>query len=443
MALVLIVAGTEPLSAESMPLGLGWARTKVNCTIFRHNAVCSRGGLQFTAYYDPDGRLILARRRLDSRDWETRVTPWRGGVADAHNSISLAIDGAGYLHLSWDHHGHPLRYCRSTAPWSLELTDKLPMVGTLENRVTYPEFYNLPEGDLLFFYRDGSSGNGNLVLNRYLAREQRWIRVQNNLLDGEGQRNAYWQTAVDPRSGAIHLSWVWRETGDVRTNHDLAYARSDDGGQTWRRSDGAPLAIPIREATAEYAVRIPQDSELANQTSMAVDPQGRPCIATFWRAAPHEVPQYRVVWHDGTAWQMRQVGQRTLNFHRSGGGTKRPPISRPVILIDPLCPATRVLVLFRDGERDRKLSVALCDDLETGDWSIVDLTPESVGQADPLYDPDVWAEQGRLHLFTQFVGQGDSETEEAVPPQPVSILEVPEAVWRPDRQPVDATPGRQ
>jgi hypothetical protein len=36
--------------------------------------------------------------------------------------------------------------------------------------VTYPEFYNLPGGDLLFLYRDGSSGMGNLVLARYHVR---------------------------------------------------------------------------------------------------------------------------------------------------------------------------------------------------------------------------------------------------------------------------------
>jgi hypothetical protein len=34
------------------------------------------------------------------------------------------------------------------------------------NRVTYPEFHALPGGDLLFLYRDGGSGGGNLAMNR-------------------------------------------------------------------------------------------------------------------------------------------------------------------------------------------------------------------------------------------------------------------------------------
>ena len=41
------------------------------------------------------------------------------------------------------------------------------MTGKDEDDVTYPEFYRMPDGDLLFAYRSGASGRGNLVLNRY------------------------------------------------------------------------------------------------------------------------------------------------------------------------------------------------------------------------------------------------------------------------------------
>ena len=103
--------------------------------------------------------------------------------------------------------------------------------------MTYPEFYCLSGGDLLFAYRSGSSGRGNLVLNRYSLKEKSWSRVQDVLIDGEDQRNAYWQLYVDEQ-GTIHLSWVWRETWMVETNHDLCYARSSDNGVTWQKSNG-------------------------------------------------------------------------------------------------------------------------------------------------------------------------------------------------------------
>jgi hypothetical protein len=414
---------------DRFPIADGWARTKVNCVIFRKNALCTHNGVQFAAFYDPQGRVVLAKRQLDSADWTIRTTQYTGKVADAHNCISLAIDGDGFLHVSWDHHGNPLRYCRSAAPGSLELTDKMSMVGTKEARVTYPEFYSLPNGDLLFFYRDGSSGNGDLVMNRYDTAAQIWLRVQDNLLGGEGQRNAYWQVAVD-RHSHIHLSWVWRETGDVVTNHDIAYTRSTDGGKTWTTTRGEPCRLPIVESTAEYALRIPQNSELANQTSMAVDHHGRPYIANFWRDAPGSVPQYRIVYHDGSAWKVSQVGNRTLDFHRKGGGTKRPPVSRPVLLLDSGKTYTRVFMLFRDLERDRRISVAVSDDIASGKWNIHDITPESVGQSDPMYDLQVWQTRRQIHLLTQFVGQGDGEKQEDVPPQPVSVIQ-----WTPPPRP--------
>ncbi|MFM7925519.1 MAG: BNR repeat-containing protein, partial [Planctomycetaceae bacterium] len=189
--------------------------------IFRHSAVDSFGDRQVAGWYDGEGRVCLGERRLGESVWRVDVTDLRGRVTDAHNVISLAFDGAGGLHMSWDHHGDPLRYMRVAAGGGLSSGERGVMLGRDEERVTYPEFYRLPGGDLLFFYRDGASGAGNLVLNRYRLLPSgvgEWQRVQSNLIDGEGERNAYWQACADG-FGVIHLSWVWRETPDVVTNH--------------------------------------------------------------------------------------------------------------------------------------------------------------------------------------------------------------------------------
>lgn len=61
--------------------------------------------------------------------------------------------------------------------------------------------------------------------------------MHNVLIDGESQRNAYWQSCID-KEGTIHVSWVWRVTWDVATNHDMCYAKSEDGGVTWTKSNG-------------------------------------------------------------------------------------------------------------------------------------------------------------------------------------------------------------
>ena len=412
---------------EAGQLGPGWARTKVNMAIFRHSAVDSFADRQVAGWYDGEGRVCLAERRLGADVWRVRVTELRGHAADAHNVISLAFDGAGELHVSWDHHGHPLRYVRIPAGADLRPGSQLSMVGQRESRVTYPEFYRLPDGDLLFFYRDGASGAGNLVLNRYrLSRAGEtggWQRVQDNLIDGEGQRNSYWQVAVDG-AGVIHLSWVWRETPDVVTNHDLCYARSGDGGLTWTDSAGRRLAVPITAANAEYALRIPVGSELANQTSMAVDGSGRPVIATFWRGAVGEVPQYRLVFLTESGWRVSQVGQRTLDFERRGSGTKRPPVSRPLVLLESVAGSRRCVVLFRDQELGGGIVAAVASDYERGPWEFHRLT-DAVGQADPLVDFSIWRQQSQVHLLSQMTGQGDGERQESVEPTQVRLLE-----WR-------------
>jgi len=44
------------------PVAEGYARTKVNMTIFRHNALCTFGSRQVASFYDAEGRLVLAER---------------------------------------------------------------------------------------------------------------------------------------------------------------------------------------------------------------------------------------------------------------------------------------------------------------------------------------------------------------------------------------------
>jgi hypothetical protein len=329
------------------------------------------------------------------------------------------VDGEGYLHVAFDHHGHPLNYCRSVAPHSLELGDKEPMTGVDEKDVTYPEFYRLANGDLLFAYRSGASGRGNLVLNRYSLKTRQWERVQDILIDGENLRNAYWQLYVDAK-GTIHLSWVWRETWLVETNHDLCYARSFDGGETWYKTTGEIYELPIRLDNAEYACRIPQNSELINQTSMSADAEGNPFIATYWRDQDSDIPQYRLVWFDGKQWQSQQVSNRTTPFSLKGGGTKMIPISRPRMVVD----KNEAYYIFRDEERGSKVSMYYTKNMKEGKWEVKDLTEFAVNAWEPSHDSELWKSDKKLHLFVQDTRQGDGERQMQTEPQMVYVLEI-------------------
>ncbi|RYD77082.1 MAG: neuraminidase [Sphingobacteriales bacterium] len=276
----------------------GWANNSVNAVIFRKNSLVTFQKYQYAAFYDAEQFVVLAKRKTGGKTWQIQKTQFKGDATDAHKSISIIVDGSGVLHVAWGQHNNDLNYAKGTAPGSLQLGEKLAMVSKKENKVSYPEFYKLPAGDLLFFYRDGGSGNGNLMINRYSVKSRTWYRIQDGMIDGEGKRNAYWQVAID-KSGALHLSWVWRESPDVASNHDLCYAKSLDGGLTWQKSNGEKYSLPIIESNAEYALKIPQKSELINQTSMYADATGRVFIAGYWRDIPNEIPQYHIVFNGG------------------------------------------------------------------------------------------------------------------------------------------------
>lgn len=416
LATAVTTAGAEGTSRLSA-IADGYSSTSVNAAIFRANSLATYGDKQYACFYDPEGYVTVASRRLGTDDWEVVRTQYKGNVEDAHNVISMGIDADGYLHLAFDHHGHPLHYCRSLTPGGMVFGPLEAMTGRDEEDVTYPEFHTLADGTLLFAYRSGFSGGGNMVLNRYDTATRSWTSLHDILLDGQNERNAYWQICTDTQ-GTVHLSWVWRETWLVETNHDLCYACSHDGGLTWQRSDGTPYTLPITADTAELAWAIPQNSELINQTSMTADAAGCPMIATYWRDEADTVPRYRLVSFDGKGWNMETVGERTTPFSLSGGGTKSIPISRPKVMAD----GENIFYIYRDAERGSHVSMSRRP-LAGGNWTTEDLTDFSVNAWEPSADNTLWREHGILNIYVQNVSQGDGERTVETPPQTVYVLE--------------------
>ncbi|HPR31825.1 MAG TPA: BNR repeat-containing protein [Prolixibacteraceae bacterium] len=404
-------------------IGPGWSANSVNAPIFRKNSLVSAGRYQFVAYYDSLARVVLARRIIGSDRWTLAPTPYTGKVTDAHNSISIMADGDGYLHMSWDHHNNPLRYCRSLSPYSLEMGSMEPMTGNWEEHVSYPEFYRFPNDDLLFVYRDGGSGNGNMILNRYHTESRKWERLHDNLLDGEGKRNAYWQLCIDLK-GCIHLSWVWRETPDVRTNHDLCYARSFDVGLTWQNSRGQAYDVPITQSTAEVIRHIPQGSNLINQTSICADRDGNPYIATYFRDHPDACTQVYVLFRQQGEWRTEPVGNRTLDFDLGGTGSRSIPLSRPQVICSGKGRKKKLHVVFRDEEVGDHIVLATAFLSDSLQWKHRIISPRPVGRWEPSYDTELFRKKNKVHLYFQNVGQGQGETTVALVAQTVGVLEV-------------------
>jgi BNR repeat-containing family member len=383
-----------------IPVGPGYAKTCINTVIFRMDPISTYQDTQYVSYYKYKNQLVLAKRKLNSNDWEYLETKFKGKVKDAHNSISIIHDGKGILHISWNHHNDPINYIRTVSPDSLNLTGKLSMTGFREKKLCYPEFYRDSKGNLYFFYRVGGSGRGDLNLKGYNSKTGIWEDIQNDFIDGEGERNAYWQIFVDVND-TIHISWCWRETNDASTNHDICYAKSEDGGKTWLKSSGEIYSLPITQKNAEIVCPIPQDRDLMNQTSMVVNSAGNIYITTFWRPKGKTIPQTMIVYYNGKTWNTMQVGRRSIPFRLKGTGTLTNPMGPPKIIVDD---QDRVYVIIREEERKNRITAVCCEDISNPQWIYKDLTNFSVETYEPSYDSTLWKEKKLLHLFVQTTG---------------------------------------
>jgi hypothetical protein len=220
-------------------------------------ALVTAGDRQYVAYYAADRHLTVAARDLAGDEWTffrlpsaqpgpptepgqtSAVLGW-----DSHNGIAMAADGAGHLHLAGNMHNNGLTYYRTQVPAAIETFEQVPaMVGREEKRCTYPMFLTRTDGLLLFRYRSGGSGNGRDYFNVYDESDRSWRRLfEEPFFDGEEKRSAYAHQPILGPDGRYHSSWVWRDTPDCSTNHDLGYARSSDLIE-WETIDGRGIAI--------------------------------------------------------------------------------------------------------------------------------------------------------------------------------------------------------
>ncbi len=277
---------------------------------------------QFVAYYDAERRMTVAQRRLDSRAWTFTRLPSTLGW-DSHNYVTMVLDRDGFLHVSGNMHCVPLVYFRSTQPLDAASLRREPaMTGEREKRVTYPVFLRDKEGRIVFRYRDGSSGRGDDLYNVYDEQTRSWSRLCDQpLVSGGGLMNAYCTLPKRGPDGRFHMVWVWRDTPDCATNHDLSYARSDDL-RHWTDSAGRPLALPITLQTGEVIDPVPAGGGLLNANrELGFDHQGRPVVTYHKYDAAGDLQIYAAR-REESGWRIVQVSQwKGYRWEFNGGGT--------------------------------------------------------------------------------------------------------------------------
>jgi len=282
----------------------------------------SYGDRQYVAFYDTAHYMTIACRMLDSKEWDYQRLDSRVGW-DSHNSIALKVDKEGYIHMVGNMHVSPLVYFRSTKPLDIHSMERIPqMTGRDEDRTTYPAFMHGPDGELLFHYRQGGSGNGYEVYNVWDADRHIWLRMLDTpLIDGLGERNAYMQGPVAGPDGYFHLIWVWRETPDCSTNHTLSYARSKDLIH-WESIDSSHVSLPITLDKSELWVDdTPPGGGLFNPgIRIDFDRSGNVMIG-YHKYDEKMNTQLFIARYKNEVWEKQQVTFWDFPWNFQGGGT--------------------------------------------------------------------------------------------------------------------------
>ncbi|CAF1407442.1 unnamed protein product [Adineta ricciae] len=300
---------------DSLDIAPVWAGHPVSFVFLTH------APYQFVAYYDATRQMTVVQRNLNERTWTVNKLPIVTGW-DSHNYIVMAIDDDGYLHLSGNMHVVPLVYFRTSQPLNASTFVELNrMIGTDEKNTTYPIFFRGPSNEFLFTYRSGMSGNGNQIYNKYDLITKTWSRLLDKpFTDGEGKRNAYFDGPIKGPDGYFHLAWVWRESPDASTNHDLSYARSKDL-LSWETGSGRALTLPITLETCEIVDPVPQKGGIINgNTKIGFDQQGRVTISYHKNDAQNYTQPWTARLENGV-WKKYQITNWPWHWDFGGGGT--------------------------------------------------------------------------------------------------------------------------
>ncbi len=409
------VVDTRALTLDGSKWGMA-----INGKSFQQDAVISHRGYQYVAYYEARRNVCLSRRKLPAGQWDIiRFTDYVFQSNDAHNTISMGIcPNDGTIHLSFDHHGHPLHYrvsCKGvattpdTVTWDTSLFS--PVLSELEKgkpiQITYPRFWQTPEGELQFCYRRGGSGSGDRMLVDYDSGAGIWVNTR-QIDSGEGafeddlgessSRCSYPNGYTYGPYGKLHTTWVWRETPSD-PNHDLIYVYSEDRGKTWFNNMGQLIEGPPGIKSPDITVvDIPRTLGLMNTHGQAVDSKGRihavvwHCTEETLRAEGSKPGEYR--------WGVENA-HRYHHYWRDEEGSwqhrELPWVSgtRPKLFIDE---KDNTYLVYQKNEN---LEIAATTD-QAGyiDWKVIHIE-QGPFVNEMLGDPYRWKQEGILSVMVQ------------------------------------------
>lgn len=310
-----------------------WAGHPVRFSLYTHDKS------QYIAYYNANRNMIVGQRKLSDKNFilhkmsaPTRVSNQKEKSKrfsstevgwDSHNSITMAVDKEGFIHLSGNMHVDSLTYFRSELSGDIStLKQHFPLVGSNEERSTYPKFMMSKEHELIFHYRDGSSGNGNEIYNTYDTKKKKWSRMLDvPLTDGQGLMNAYQSQPEVREDDWYHVYWVWRDTPDCSTNHDLSYMKSPDL-KNWYDAFDQPIVLPATlDQKSLIVAPVPPKGGIINLAAkLCLDKNNKP-VFTYHKYDENGNIQLYIAKIEEGEWKSKQITKWDYRWEFSGKGS--------------------------------------------------------------------------------------------------------------------------
>ncbi|MCX7824164.1 MAG: BNR repeat-containing protein [Verrucomicrobiae bacterium] len=259
---------------------------------------------------------------------------------DAHRNPTLHVAGDGHLYIFYGAHGHPTRVVKSAAAYDISAWIRKPDLP--DEKTTYPQPWQLKAGELFVSWRgqplsavrESKDAAGQPPGWRFsVSRDggSTWdaptdlVRFQ----DATAYAITIAEEGAYPRK--IHITWSRLGGGTEKEQkekhlwarrYNVYYARSEDGGATWKRSDGTHYTLPITEAAAEKIYDSGQHGVWLKDIQL--DPQGNPCILFI----DADVATYASAWkfarHAGGRWDVSDVAASD-HMYDDGGLVIRNP----------------------------------------------------------------------------------------------------------------------
>jgi hypothetical protein len=123
------------------------------------------------------------------------------------------------------------------------------------------------------------------------------------------------------KDGWYHMYWVWRDTPDCSTNHDLSYMKSPDL-KNWFDAFGAPIAMPATLNQKSLIVDpIPVEGGIINLAARLVLDKNNHPVFVYHKFDQAGNTQLYVAQIKNNKWEYNSITNWDYRWFFSGGGS--------------------------------------------------------------------------------------------------------------------------